>query len=118
VTVNLPASGWCLNGSGNTYTFTDSLGPVKKVTVKADSLSIKGGKSTSGFTVDEPRQGQIAVRLQPGIAEPWCSEAAAKLSGRPATSTKNDRIDRFIGQSKPPAPEHCPLLASASGAFL
>jgi hypothetical protein len=88
------------------------------VNVKTDLLSIKGGKSTWGFTLDEPRQGEVAVRLRLGTAEPWCSEAPAKLSGKPATSVKNDRVDRFIGQAKTPAPEQCPLLASPSGAFL
>jgi hypothetical protein len=118
VTVSLPASRWRLIGSGKAYTFTDPRGPVQKVRVKADQLSITAGKSGWGFTLDEPRQGQIAVRLQLGSAEPWCSEASAKLSGKPATSAKNDRIDRFIGQTKTGPPEQCPLLGSPCGAFL
>ncbi|HLY38085.1 MAG TPA: DUF3604 domain-containing protein, partial [Candidatus Binatia bacterium] len=118
VTVSLPATRWHLAGSGKAYTFSDPHGPVQKVRVGNDELSIKAGKSGWGFTLDEPRQGRIAVRLQLGTAEPWCSEASAKLTGKPATSAKNDRVDRFIGQAKTPPPEQCPLLASPSGAFL
>lgn len=118
VTASLPASGWRLNASGTTYSFGDPHGPVQKVKVKVDSLSIEGGKSGWGFTLDEPRQGRIAVRLKLGSAEPWCSEAPARLTGNPATSVKNDRVDRFIGQGNAPAPEQCPLVSSPSGAFL
>ena len=118
VTSSLPAARWRVGGSGKAYTFTDPHGPVQKVKVKADELSIKAGKSGWGFTLDEPRQGRIAVRLQLGTAEPWCSEASAKLSGKAGTSAKNDRVDRFIGETKTRPPEQCPLLASACGAFL
>jgi hypothetical protein len=118
VTVSLPATKWHPAGSGKAYTFSDPHGAVQKVRVGNDELSIKAGKSGWGFTLDEPRQGRIAVRLQLGTAQPWCSEASAKLTGKPATSAKNDRVDRFIGQAKTPPPEQCPLLASTSGAFL
>src|SRR5262249_55180302 len=88
--------------------------PVQNVKVKNDWLTIKGGKSGWGFTLDEPRQGEIAVRLQLGTAEPWCSEAPAKLTGKHPTSAKTDRVDLFIAQTKTPAPEQCPLLGSPS----
>jgi hypothetical protein len=58
------------------------------------------------------------VRLRLGGATPWCAEAPAKASGKPPLTTKNDRKDRFTAQAKAPAPDQCPILGSASGAFV
>ncbi len=113
----LPASGWKLSG-GTRYAFSAQSGPVQKVTVKADSLIVRGGREAWGYTLDEPRQGAVAVRLQLGTATPWCTEAPAKLSGHPPTSAKHDVADKFTAQSKTPPPDQCPILGSPSGAFL
>ena len=109
VVVSLPASGWKLLGSstapkGFKFTGTDPSGPISRVYVKADQLKLRGGKANWAYTLNEPSQGRIAVRLQLGSATPWCTDAPAK----PSDSGKNDHVDEFTAQPKTPAPEVCP----------
>jgi hypothetical protein len=121
VTIDLPASGWSKTGSsGYRFKGTDPNGPVSSVQVKADLISIKAGKSNWPYTLDEPSQGRIAVRLTLGTAVDWCADAPAKASGRPPTTAKNDLQDKFIAAPKAPAPLSCPPppQGSPSGAFL
>ena len=79
---------------------------------------MKGRGAALGYSLDEPRQGTNAVRLQLGGATPWCAEAPAKATGKPPVTVKNDKVDRFTAQPKSPAVDQCPILGSASGAFL
>ena len=53
-----------------------------------------------------------------GTASPWCADVPAKASGKPPTTIKNDRLDRFLGQPNTAPPIECPIYGSASGAFL
>jgi hypothetical protein len=118
-TVALPTSGWSADAAGSRYTFAGGSGPVQKVTVKADRITVKGGDSGLGYSLDEPRQGTLAVRLQLGAASPWCAEAPAKASGTPATTARFDAVDGFTGARRTPPPDQCPLVAgSPGGAFL
>jgi hypothetical protein len=89
--------GWKYNGKlvGDTV--------VKSVTVKADSISVKG---TGTYTLNEPAQGRIATRLTLGSAT-WCADAPAK-TGTPPPSGKNDVAGKFTAQSKTPPPAVCP----------
>jgi hypothetical protein len=100
----LPAAGWRLESTGTRYTFADPGGPVRKVTVRPDHLYVRGGGSAFAFTLDEPRQGTMAVRLQLGTAAPWCAEVPAKSS--------DDTVGRFVGEPKTAPPEQCPLPGS------
>jgi YVTN family beta-propeller protein len=90
--------GWKYNGKlvGDTV--------VKSVTVKADSISVKGAGT---YTLNEPAQGRIATRLTLGSAT-WCADAPAKTSGNPPTSGNNDVAGKFTAQSKTPPPAVCP----------
>ncbi|MGH7893355.1 MAG: DUF3604 domain-containing protein, partial [Candidatus Binatia bacterium] len=105
----LPASGWKLNGSGSRYSFSGGLGPIRRASVSADRLDVKGGGSALAFTLDEPRQDTIALRLQLGTAAPWCVEVPARRLGDPPTAGVYDSVGRFIGQPNAPPPEQCPL---------
>ena len=89
--------GWKYNGKlvGDTI--------VKSVTVKADSISIKG---TGTYTLNEPAQGRVATLLALGSAT-WCADAPAK-TGTPPPSGKNDVAGKFTAQSKTPPPAVCP----------
>jgi YVTN family beta-propeller protein len=118
VALFLPASGpitgqgWSLLGTtaspkGYRYKGKDLNGPISSITVKADSISVSGGKSNWTYTLNEPQQGKVAVRLQLGNALPWCAEAPAKASGSPPSTAKNDKVDKFTG-AKSPAPASCP----------
>ena len=103
-TATLPASGWRLRG--RRYTFDDPGGPIRRVSVGSDLLSVSGGGGAFGYALGQNPQGAIAVRLQLGTAEPWCAEAPAKDAGRPA----NDSVERFRAQAGTPPPEQCPAL--------
>ena|GEM_PF-712481 len=118
--VTLPAAFWRPSGSGGYSYRGAATDAVQSVTVKTDSISIRGGKSLWGYTLDEPSQGRIAVRLSFGSGLDWCADAPAKTSGRPPTTAANDKRDKFVAASKTPAPSSCPIppLGSPSGAFL
>ena len=109
VAVTLPASGWLPQGSSGYRYRGASTDPVQSVTVKADQISIRGGKDAWGYTLNEPSQGRIAVRLSFGASLDWCAEATAKTSGRPPSTLANDKQDKFVGASKTPPPSACPV---------
>jgi len=109
VTVSLPASGWSVFG-GRGYRFRDRSAPISRVTVTADRISFVGGGAGWGYTLDEPSQGRIAVRLTLGSERPWCAEAPAKVGGNPPSTASSDRVGRFVAQPRTPAPVVCPPL--------
>src|SRR5439155_19264466 len=96
VTVSLPASGWSFLG-GRGYRFRDSSAPISRVTVTADRISLAGGGAGWGYTLDEPSQGRIAVRLTLGGGRPWCAEAPAKVT---ATRRRRRAATGWAGSSR------------------
>lgn len=115
VAVTLPAGSWTPLGSssspsGYRYTGSDANGPVARVIVKNDQLLVRGGKSNWVYTLDEPSQGRIALRLTLGSGAAWCGDAPAKSSGNPPSTTSNDRVDKFTAQTRTPAPASCPPM--------
>ncbi len=54
-----------------------------------------------------PGHGGVQVRL--GTAPPWCADVPAKASGKPPTTARNDRVDRFDGQPRTAPPVDCPI---------
>ena len=111
VVVNLPAGSWTPIGSrGYRFTGSDPNGPITRVLVKGDQLLVRGGGSNWGYTLDEPSQGRIAVRLTLGGGATWCSDAPAKSTGSPPSTASNDRVDRFTAQTRTPPPASCPPL--------
>jgi hypothetical protein len=106
VIVGLPAAGWIAKGP-NTYEFkAASTAAITKVVIRPDQISVKGGRAQWGYTLDEPAQGRVAVALILGHHY-WCSDTPAKASGNPPSTAKNDRVDKFVGQSNSPAPGFC-----------
>jgi hypothetical protein len=79
---------------------------IKSVKLRADRITVKG---VVDYSLDEPAQGRIAVRVYTGLTY-WCGEAAAKVGGNPPSSAKFDRPGKFIGQPKSPAPAACAVL--------
>jgi hypothetical protein len=107
-------SGWSAIGTGANFKGwrfkpTDSSSAVSSVVVEADKITVKGGKSAFGYTLNEPQQGSVGVRLLLGPGG-WCAEAPAKTSGNPPSTTRNDTVDKFVGEPKSPAPGTCPAL--------
>jgi hypothetical protein len=105
VSVPLPASKWAGIGLSG-YSFSDPTGPIQRIIVKKDSIIVKGGKAGWTYSLNEPSQGHVAVRLLLGNVG-WCADAPAKTSGNPPSTAKNDHVDRFVAQSSP-APAICP----------
>jgi YVTN family beta-propeller protein len=128
VTVDLPAAGWRLLGSAarpKGYRFKgDSNGPITRVDVRADRVSIRGGRALWTYTLDEQAQGRVAVRLSLGDATGWCADAPARTRGNPPSSAKFDHPGRFVAARQAPPPPACPPVPGAggggspSGAFL
>jgi hypothetical protein len=107
VTVSLPAAGWSL--SGTTYRYVGAPGSaISSVRVKSDLLRVKGGGPAWSYTLDEPSQRRIAVRLALGSALPWCAAAPAKVSGDPPSTANSDRPGLFVAQRRTAAPLSCP----------
>jgi hypothetical protein len=81
---------------------------------------VKSRFGSPDYTLDEPRQERIGVRLVLGDAVTWCADTAAKGRGTPPKTARFDRRGRFSGAPKTPAPETCPEVptGSPSGAFL
>jgi hypothetical protein len=83
VSVRLVASGWRVLGetrapAGYRFSGANPDGPVSSVTVKADQLKVRAGKTKRGYRLNEQVQGRIAVRRQLGSGTTWCADASAK----------------------------------------
>jgi len=110
--VPLPAVGWTAYDSATTpkgYRFKGT-GPITQVIVRLDQVKVKGGGALWAYTLDEPSQGRMALRLQLGSQPAWCADAAPRTSGNPPSSASYDRVDRFTGQSTAPPPVVCPAV--------
>jgi|GEM_PF-1059574 len=111
VRVTLPASGWTALGSasrprGFSYRDRTPGAPVAQVTVGADRISLRASGAGWGYTLDEPQQGRIALRVDLG-GSAWCAEAPARAIGNPPSTASTDAPGRFTGQSKAPPPAAC-----------
>jgi hypothetical protein len=102
--IALPASGWSLVGTGYRYKGTDA---VTQVQVMPDKLKLKGKGTGIDYSLDEPMQGSVALRLTFGGGS-FCAAASAATSGNPPSTVKNDRPGKFVGVKKAPAPAACP----------
>ena len=120
VTVPLPAGPeWTSIGrSGSKW--KSKTGAITSLLIKQSQLKVKGGKAAWGYTLDEPQQGAVALRLTLADGTGWCASAPAKASGNPPSTAKNDKVDKFQAQKKTPPPASCPAVpgGSPSGAFL
>ncbi len=103
VTVALPPSRWRAIGDSDEpkgYLFDDEGGAVRRVLIRADKLQIKGGGESWRYTLDEPAQTQVALRLRLGTGLVTCASAAA--------SPGKDEVDRFTAEKDAPPPLACP----------
>jgi DNA-binding beta-propeller fold protein YncE len=103
VTVALPPSHWRAVGSATEpkgYRFDDKASPISRVSVLPDKLQIKGGGETWRYTLDEPSQSAIAVRLRLGTGLITCASAPA--------SPGKDTVNKFTAEKHAPAPAACP----------
>ena len=118
----LPASGWRTVGSdrnplGFQYRDDTPGAPVSLVVVRRDQLKVKGSGYGWDYTLDEPQQGRVGVRVTLGTTT-WCAGADARQLGNPPSSAKSDRVDRFDAQPMSPPPASCPDTWPRVGTFL
>ena len=100
LTVVLPAARWRATRSG--YIFHSHKGAISRIRVKHDRITIRGGRSAFTYTLDEPAQRRMAVRLTLGQGVDWCFDVAPE-----STDPSSDQVDRFDVQDAP-APQACP----------
>jgi hypothetical protein len=112
LTVPLPVAQWRRDGdpAGEFRYVFASTPPVWKVFVKRHKISIRGGKEAWGYTLEEPSQGRIGVRLTLGTGITWCTEAEPKQAGLPPSPAKFDKPGRFAAAKLQNAPATCPPL--------
>ena len=106
VTVALPALGWTAYDDrptprGYRYRSAATTDPITRVVVKGNRLRVRGGRANWLYTLDEPSQGAMALRLTMGTGLRWCART-------PARSPSVDRVDRFVGARGNPSPVSCP----------
>lgn len=113
-TIPLAAGGWSRTGSLATPTYqyrkVASTDPISRVSLQPDRVRVSGGGAGLAYTLDEPRQGRLALRLVLGTALVLCTEASPRAAGQPPTTAKSDRTDRFKAAPRTPAPVSCPQL--------
>jgi len=114
VVVPLLPANWTVSGSGINagyrYRGPNPNGPVKSIVLKLDSLVIHAGKSNWTYTLNEPAQGRVAMRLTVHSGEGWCADVPARTTGNPPSSASTDKQDKFLGQPSTPPPASCPPL--------
>lgn len=113
VRVALPAAGWRPVGSpsrprGFTYRDHTPGAPVASIMLAPDRISLRASGAGWTYTLDEPRQERIALRLDVG-ASGWCGDAPARPAGNPPSTSASDAPGRFVAQSKSPPPAVCTL---------
>jgi hypothetical protein len=105
VQVTMPAAGWAAIGSGATfkgYRYTSGSGVIRHATVKHHRIVIRGGRRSFTYTLDEPAQESIVLRLTLGSGTTWCAE------GGRVPLARRDRPGRFEAAADTPAPPACP----------
>ncbi len=120
--VALPAESWLaqISGAGEIerYRYRDpqrANGPISSLTVDSrGNLRLKGKGASWLYTLDEPAQGAIAVRLELGSGATWCALFPAKTSGNPPSTAKHDSVDEFTGAPNSPPPATCPAVTCAT----
>ena len=119
--VELPAVGWQAQGSaqrprGFVYRDRAPNAPVAQLTLAPDQLVVRATGAGWTYTLDEPQQTRVALRLDLGGSE-WCAEAAARASGNPPSTAASDAPGKFTARVKSPPPALCALnrLAVADG---
>jgi hypothetical protein len=99
--VTIPLTGGWSSSAGAVYWYRPTVvgAPISRVLLKPNKLVVKGGRAGFSYSLDEPAQGSVAVRLVVG-SRTWCANALAKRSGNPPSTVRTDRVDKFVGQPK------------------
>jgi hypothetical protein len=112
----LPATGWTALGSdahplGFQFRGDPRTAPISSVIVRKDSITARGSGFAWSYTLDEPTQGRVGLRLTLGDAT-WCAAGDARTGGKPASSERYDRVDRFEAMPNGAPPPSCPAACT------
>jgi hypothetical protein len=99
LTVTLPTTGWRAGSSGFKYRSRD--GAISALRIGPGRLTIAGGGGAFTYTLDEPAQRRVVVRLTIGTGADWCAEAVASAPGA------RDQVGRFEVRDGAPSVD-CP----------
>jgi DNA-binding beta-propeller fold protein YncE len=105
VQASMPAAGWAVMrsaGGFKGYRYTSRSGVIRHATVTDHRIVLRGGRRLLSYTLDEPAQGSIVLRLTLGTGTTWCAEGGRAPFGR------RDRPGRFETAEDTPAPSVCP----------
>src|SRR5207244_7929456 len=79
--------------------------PVARIMLNPDRLAIRAGGAAFAYTLNEPSQGSIAIRLTLGAdALTFCAEGGGTLPPHV------DVQDRFTATRNTPPPATCPAI--------
>ncbi len=109
----LRPSDWRLVGTeddprGYRFVSTDPAFPIRSALLRAGSFRFEGGGAAWGYSLDEPSQGRVAVRVAVGATLRLCADAGPASAGEPPAST--DGPGSFRAERGQPAPAACPSL--------
>ena len=104
---DLPAARWrTLSETAlKAYSYTERVPGVvlTKIYVRPDKIYIRSSGALP-YTLDEPMQGQVAVRITRGTGVTWCAEGVAR-----SPADRYDHLDYFLSGEQD-APSVCPPL--------
>lgn len=114
-TIDLDAGSWSMLGSSSSpkgwkWKPSDPSSAVSLVKVKDDLIKVKAGDEAFAYTLDEPSQGSVGMRLTLGTGWLFCADVPARTKGDPPSSEKYDKPEKFSGEKKSAGPTLCPLL--------
>ena len=106
----LPSEQWTqLRGAGGWRYHGVSHGdPVQLVTVQPGRIKVRIHGQYWAYTLDEPQQQRIALRLRFAQAQ-WCAESLAEARGNPPSTAASDHKGLFVGVPHSPPPATCPF---------
>jgi YVTN family beta-propeller protein len=116
VVADLAASGWRRVGSARRpkgFRFRGRKGaPIRSVVLGPNALRVRG---RIPYSLDEPAQGRVAVRLTPRLfpGGGWCAAAPARARGPQRSTARSDRPGRFRGAAGTAPPAACPPIPRA-----
>jgi hypothetical protein len=104
--VDLPAEGWKASKGG--YRFK-GRGACRRVKIKKGRLSASCRGAALGFSLDEPQQGALAVRLELGSGTGFCTLFGGAVKKDYGVGFGRSGKRGAFASSNAPAPASCPL---------
>jgi hypothetical protein len=105
--VSLPPSGWTWKKKDLTY--RSASGPCDKVSVRAGRIQAKCKGRGLGFSLDEPRQGQLIVQIGLGDETSYCTVFGGEIRSNYGIGAGPKRTRGEFDARNAPRPQRCPM---------